>query len=98
MAQGYSEKCKAGGVKLELTWFAARKSWKKYIGKLYYFKYPNTKQGYEQALLALVELKAELDNERPHAEVWQHHKKTLPNCQKLLGQIRMPEDRNSTQA
>ena len=81
MAKGYAERCKEAGIKLELTWFAPRKCWKKFWSelpeKLKYLHYPNTKQGYEAALLEWAQIKATHSRNRPHADVWQHHKDTF---------------------
>jgi len=62
------------GIKLELTWFKPKKCWKKFKGKVFYMSHPNSKSGYEAALLEWAQKKAELDHERPNAAIFQHHK------------------------
>ena len=47
---GYSETCKAKGIKLALTWCQSRYWKKKVAGKQLYFKTANTSAGYEAAL------------------------------------------------
>src|SRR5690606_34877437 len=75
----YSERCKANGVRLEVNWWKGgtkkKGCWRKKVdGKQRYFFFPDTKDGYQQALLALAQLKARIDLNRPNADVFQHHK------------------------
>ena len=74
----YSTKCKTTKLKLEINWWNGgtkkKGCWRKKIkGKQHYFFYPDTKSGYEMAVLAYAQLRATLDRERPNAEVFHHH-------------------------
>ncbi len=68
----YYEQCKSDGIKLELQPHRGT-SWKVFKGKRYYFNFPLTKKGYQQALQAWYLTKAEIDNTRPNADLYHHH-------------------------
>ncbi len=73
---GYSEHAKRHGIKLELHWWVRNKRtgngcWrKKFNGQQLYFNHPNTKAGYETAVLEYARKKLD----RPNAAVWKHHR------------------------
>ncbi|MCA8998125.1 MAG: tyrosine-type recombinase/integrase [Planctomycetaceae bacterium] len=76
MAQLWSEVQKAKGNRLQLGWFKPRNCWKKFKdGKTYYLHHPNSKAGYEAALLEWAQITARLDDERPNADIWKHHRR-----------------------
>jgi len=69
------------GVKLVLTWFAPRKCWKKYHeGKVWYFKQPNSAEGYEAALVDFHVRVHEQKESRPLAPEYRHHIDLLEKC------------------
>lgn len=75
MATTWSDRKKAAGVRLELTWFAARNCWKKKHKEIvYYFKHSNSKSGYEAAWSEWLRKRDELDGTRKNALVYQQHK------------------------
>ena len=75
MATTWSDRKKATGVRLELTWFAPRNCWKKkHKESVYYFHHENSKSGYETALSEWVVKRRELDGTRRNALVYQQHK------------------------
>lgn len=68
----FDEVSKSKGIKLELSTF--RDHWRKFFGgKMFYFKHPQTKTGYESALREWYLLKATIDSERPNAKTYIHH-------------------------
>lgn len=86
----WSEIQKEKGIDLELGWFDRKKCWKKYKGKVYYLHHPNSKAGYEAALLEWAQKKAQLDNERPNAAIFQHHKRTFQIVKTYWEQFGLP--------
>ncbi|MAX39907.1 MAG: hypothetical protein CME33_25465 [Gimesia sp.] len=70
----WADRQKAAGVRLELSQHKPRNHWKKMVdGKYHYFKHPITKAGYESALREWLNLKAEMDFEKPYLALIQHH-------------------------
>lgn len=68
----YAELAKRNGIKLELSTF--RDHWRKSLNrKMHYFKYPQTKNGYESAIEEFYLLKAGIDSNRDNIEVYNHH-------------------------
>lgn len=87
----WSDRQKDLGIRIELTWFAPRSTWrKKHNGKALYFKYPNTKAGYEAALEDWYRKRAELNFERPHAEIFQLHIELFEQIQKYYSAFGVP--------
>lgn len=78
------------GIKLELTWFKPKTCWKKFKGKVHYLHHPNSQSGYEAALLEWAQKKAQLDNERPNAEIFQQHKRTFQIVKTYWEQFGLP--------
>ncbi|MBN72408.1 MAG: hypothetical protein CME32_24390 [Gimesia sp.] len=73
---------KTKGIKLELTAYPARGCWKKYHKeKVRYFNHPISKAGYEAALLEWAQVKAQIDQDRPNAAVYHHHKELFADVQ-----------------
>lgn len=72
----YSTNCRERGVRLEVHWYKPRKCWRKRVKghTPFYFQHPDTKQGYEAALREWILAKAKIDGERPHADIWHHHR------------------------
>ncbi|WP_417376743.1 hypothetical protein [Gimesia maris] len=78
----WAERQKANGVKLQLTPYPARNCWKKYHkGNVRYIYHPITKDGYESAILEWAQIKAEIDQGRPNAKVYHHHKELFQSVQ-----------------
>ena len=78
----WADRQKAAGVKLELSQHKPRNQWKKMIdGKYHYFKHPITKEGYESALRDWLNLKAEMNYEKPYMALIQHHLDTFKPVQ-----------------
>lgn len=68
----FADKCKATGIKLELSVFRGS-SWRKFAkGKMYYLSHPVTAQGYQDALQEWNEIKAGLTDSRPYAAHYTH--------------------------
>lgn len=67
MALLWSERQKERGIKLNLTWFAARNCWKKKVDSKnpVYLKHPNSADGYQAALLDLAQRINDKANETP---------------------------------
>ncbi len=81
----WADRQKAAGIKLELSQHKPRNHWKKMIdGKYHYFKHPITKAGYESALREWLNLKAEMDFEKPYMALIQHHIDTFKPVQKYF--------------
>lgn len=91
MAIGWADRQKANGVKLEITWFENRSTWKKKQDEVvYYFKYPNSKEGYEAALRAWYLKKTELSGTRNNADLFQHHINLFREVQKWYDRFGTP--------
>lgn len=97
----YSKRCKENGIKLELTWFNARKKWKSSKGysegfPIWYSKGEatrhDTKAGYESALHEWVIEQAKRDATRPHADVWHHHKRLFEQIQAVCFEPQLSKD------
>ncbi len=74
MAQSWTDLQRAKGVKLTLTWFAARSCWKKfYRGKVGYFHFANSSTGYSNALMACAQWKREVGGDFPNVADFQYH-------------------------
>ncbi len=77
----FSEECKQKKIKIELTTHDGGRCWKKFADKkTYYFNFPDTKEGYSQALEQWYLVKAQVASERPHAEVFRHHIDLFNKC------------------
>jgi len=91
----FSERAKAQGIKLETNWWNGgtnkKGCWRKKVkGRQHYFFFADTKDGYQQSVLALAQLKAKLNNDRPHADIWQHHKTTFQAMKGYYDQFGVP--------
>jgi len=92
MAITWAERQKERGIKLELTPFPPRNCWKKYRdGKMFYFKFPLTKAGYESALLEWKTTLAKIDEKRPHAKTYHHHRDLFEAVQGWFNRFGVPE-------
>lgn len=91
MAKTWAQRQIESGVKLELTPYPARNCWKKYLGKVRYLKHPLSKVGYEAALLEWAQIRASLDNERPNADIFQHHTKVFKSVKTYFEQFGVPQ-------
>ena len=88
----WSERQKAAGVKLVIQWFAPRSIWRKKSGNAapYYFKHPNSREGYEAALAEWFQKKKELDGTKPHSEHVEHLQKLYGDVQKWYDAFGVP--------
>jgi len=93
----FAQRSKAQNVKLELSWYPQRTCWrKKFKGRAYYFQQPITQDGYLTALHEWVLLKARLDGDRPHADLWQHHRELFLQVQRYWQQFGLPTEESKT--
>jgi len=70
----WADRQKTAGVRFELSQHKPRNQWKKMVdGKYHYFKHPITKEGYESALREWLNLKAEMNFEKPYMALIQHY-------------------------
>ena len=76
---GYAQQCKKRGIRLSLTWFEARKVWKKKVhGHVRYYKFPDAKDGYQQALAAhALWVSEQVEKEEPTRGILSYPKKML---------------------
>lgn len=93
MAKPWHERQKEKGVKLILTWFGPRNCWKKYrSGDTWYFKHPNSAEGYEAAVLEYQSRLEALKETRPLAPEFQHHLQTLQKSIDWYDRFGVPGD------
>ena len=91
MATGWADRQKSKKVRLELTWFANRSTWKKkYEDQVHYFKHPNTKEGYEAALRAWQIKKSELSGTRKNADIFNRHREKFESVRNWYDQFGTP--------
>lgn len=84
----YAERMKQQNVKLELSWYKARNCWSKKLGpKAHYLYHPITQDGYQAALHEWILLKAQIDGERPDADLWHHHRDLFLQVQRYWQQF-----------
>ena len=90
----FVQRCKANGIRLELTPHLARNIWKKTKDKTtpkdIYFSHPLTAQGYELALAEWFKKKKELDGTKPHSEHVEHLQKLYGDVQKWYDAFGVP--------
>lgn len=88
----WSDRQKSTGNRLELTWFAARNLWKKkHEGKVHYFKFPNTKEGYEAALHEWLQQKLQLTGLRKNFDVYEAHREIFEQVLTWYLQFGVPD-------
>ncbi|MEK6262769.1 MAG: hypothetical protein AABP62_29580 [Planctomycetota bacterium] len=93
MAKPWHERQKEKGVKLVLTWFTPRNCWKKYrSGDVWYFKQPDSAEGYEAAVLEYQQRLNSLKETRQLAPEYQHHIQTLQSCLAWYDRFGTPDD------
>jgi len=84
---------KEHGVKLILSWFEPRKSWKKYHeGEVKYFKHPDSADGYEAAVLDYHGWLHQRKYTRPFGAEYDHHIQLFRQCLDWYGRFGTPED------
>ncbi|HBL43401.1 MAG TPA: hypothetical protein DDZ90_08420 [Planctomycetaceae bacterium] len=89
ISKNWANRQKAKGIKLELQAYPARGCWKKrHNHKIYYFKHPITKDGYEAALLEWLKHKAELNFEKPYMALIKHYLDLFKPVQNHFDQTR----------
>lgn len=98
MAKGWHQVQKDKGVKLILTWFTARKCWKKYRdGKTKYFHHPNSAAGYEAAVAQYHAWLQEERDSRTFAAEYRHHIEKLGKCLDWYGRFGVPDEEDKLQ-
>lgn len=91
MPKPWHQRQKDRGVKLILTWFEARKRWKKYHeGKVWYFKHPNSAEGYEAAVAEYYARLHDQKETRPLAPEYRHHIDLLQKCREWYDRFGTP--------
>ena len=81
VAKAWHQRQKDRGVKLILTWFEPRKRWKKYHDrKVWYFKHPNSAEGYEAAVAEYHSRRHQEKETRPLGPEYCHHIEQLDKC------------------
>ena len=89
----WSERQKKHGVKLVLGWFKPRNCWKKYRnGVTRYFQHPNSKAGYEAALLEFQSWCRQQDGLQPWVPEYRHHRSLLQQSMDWWERFGVPED------
>ncbi len=91
----YSKRIKAKGEKLQLSWWAggstAKGQWRKKIkGKHFYFRHPDTKAGYEEALSEYFAVKNQLSEDRPNFSIWNNAKEVFGKVQDYYDRFGIP--------
>ena len=93
MAKPWHQRQKEKGVKLILTWFGARNCWKKYHGgEVWYFKYPDSAEGYETAVLEFHRRLDTRKGSRPLVGEFQHHIQILQKSIEWYDRFGVPSD------
>ena len=93
MPQPWHQRQKKQGVKLVLSWFAARSCWKKYHeGDVKYFKQPNSAAGYEAAVLDYYAWIHQRKKTRPLGAEYEHHIHAFRQCLDWYGRFGTPEN------
>jgi hypothetical protein len=93
MPKHWHQRQKERGVKLVLSWFEPRKSWKKYHeGEVKYFKHPDSAEGYETAVLDYHGWLHQGKHTRPFGAEYDHHIQVFRQCLDWYGRFGTPED------
>lgn len=99
MPNPWHQRQKARGVKLVLSWFAPRKCWKKYHGgKVRYFKYPNSAEGYEAAVAEYHAWLHRQKQTRPLGAEYEHHIQLFRQCVEWYERFGTPPDEEEAHA
>lgn len=98
MATLWSDQQKRRGDKLILGWFRPRACWKKYRkGATKYFHQPNSKAGYEAALLEFQAWCRQQDGLEPWVAEYRHHQELFQRCLGWYDRFGVPDGESGVQ-